>query len=66
MGPQRCLQRSLKHDIDLKHVIDTVNSRYNGSEGTNKFYALLADCVIAKMTILTYLLCYLLCFILGI
>ena len=45
---------------------NTVNSRYNGSEGTNEFYALLADCVIAKTTILNYLLCYLLCYILSV
>ena len=39
--------------------IPTVKSRYNGSQGTNKFYVLLPDCVIAKRTILDYLLCYL-------
>ena len=39
----------------------TVKSRYNGSQGTNKFHALLPDFVIAIMTILYYLLCCHLC-----
>ena len=46
--------------LSLKTLgVYTVKSRYNGSQGTNEFYALLPDCVIAKMTIPDYLLCFL-------
>ena len=37
-------------------MLITVKSRYNGSQGTNEFYALLPDCVIAIMTIPDYLI----------
>ena len=58
---RECSGTEAKGEIDFHHqrsrsqkslISDTDNSRYNGSEGTNKFCALLADCGIAKTTIL--------------
>ena len=66
-GRPRLFSQSFRETTPtIKDYYTTVNSRYNGSEGTNEFCALLADCVIAKMIILTYLLCFLLCYILGV